>query len=144
MSDSVKTPYEEGHLIVSAIRVLTHKQANPVSPGDVAALIDYSTEKVLHICRRLQQDGIIKSVEGPYDQKLYIMDHIKLEKLAQDKHEQGLKDDIAQHESRQASKLEDVKKQQHLHKDEQQNLFNDLEKQLKEGPKKKKNPLDFI
>lgn len=144
MSGSVKTPYEEGHLVVSAIRVLTHKQANPASPGDVASLIDYSTEKVLHICRRLQQDGIIKFVEGPYDQKLYIMNHIKLENLAQDKHEQGLKDNIAQHESKQAARIEDVKKQQYSHKDKQQNLFDDLEKQLKEGPKKKKNPLDFI
>lgn len=144
MSDSVKTPYEEGHLIVSAIRIFAHKQANPASPADVGTLLNYSTEKVLYLCRKLQQEGIIKSVEGPYDQKLYILDHMKLEKLAQTSHEQNIKDDIAQHDSKQAARFENIKKQQHSHKDEQQTLFQDLEQQLKKGPEKKQNPLDFI
>ena len=143
MSDTIKTPYEEGHLIVSAIRILAHKQAKPASPEEVGALLNYSTEKVLYLCRKLQHDGIIKSVQGPYDQKLYIQDHMKLEKLAQTSDKQNMKDDIARHDSKQAARLEDIKKQQHSHKDEQKNLFQDLEKQLKKGPEKKKNPLDF-
>ncbi len=73
--------YEEGQLIVAAIRVLEHQLSRPPSIEEVGDALNRSAEIAhLHV-RGLESEGIVRVVKTPFETHLEIVDHMKLEEL---------------------------------------------------------------
>ena len=72
---------DQGHLIVAAIRVLSHVQNRPPTGGEIAGQLGLSRELVLHIIRGLEQRGIVRSIENPFDVRIDIADYRAIEEL---------------------------------------------------------------
>lgn len=73
--------YEEGHLIVAAVRVLAHRDGRSPTPDEIAALLRLSSEKVHILVHELRQCGVLKALEGPFDLRLDLGDLAPLEEL---------------------------------------------------------------
>ena len=72
---------DQGHLIVAAIRVETHRRNKPPTPEEVAELLGFSREIVLHLIRGLEARGILRSIESPFDVRIDIADYALVEAL---------------------------------------------------------------
>jgi DNA-binding Lrp family transcriptional regulator len=133
-----KSIYFEGHLVVAAIRILEHRGGSPPALDQICELLKYSSEQAAYIIRRLGEDGIIKQVEGVFDGRWTVADHLKLEELPQDSAEPTQLDHALQkfqaEKNKMALKVEAIKEQQALKK---KDLFAELEKKIKKDIAKK-------
>lgn len=73
--------YTEAHLFVAAIRLLQHKKQNPPSLDEVCSQLGISTESGHALCRTIKKIGAIDTLEDPYSVKLFVANHLELEKL---------------------------------------------------------------
>ena len=73
--------YEESHLLVAAVRVLTHREGRSPTPAEVAAFIQFVPEKVNILVHELRKRGILKALEGPFEMRLDPGDPALLEAL---------------------------------------------------------------
>jgi hypothetical protein len=71
----------QGHLIVAAIRVLTHLRNRPPTEEEIAEQLGISRELTLHILRGLEDRGIVHSLKNPFDVRYDLGDHRLLESL---------------------------------------------------------------
>jgi len=71
----------QGHLIVASIRVLSHLRKRPPTPEEIAEQLELSREQVLHVLRGLEERGIVRSIENPFDVRIDVADHKAIEKL---------------------------------------------------------------
>jgi DNA-binding MarR family transcriptional regulator len=71
----------QGHLIVAAIRVLTHLGKRPPTEEEIAAHLGISREIALHILRGLEARGIVRTLKNPFDVRYDIADHRLIESL---------------------------------------------------------------
>jgi hypothetical protein len=71
----------QGHLIVAAIRVLTHLGERPPTEEGIAAHLGISREIALHILRGLEARGIVRPLKSPFDVRYDIGDHRLIESL---------------------------------------------------------------
>jgi len=71
----------QGHLIVASIRVLSHLHKRPPTPEEIAGQLGLSREQVLHVLRGLEERGIVRPIENPFDVRMDIADHKAVEKL---------------------------------------------------------------
>ncbi len=76
--------YNEAHLFVAAIRILSHQKGLPPSVEDVCAMLGVSDEAGHRICRDLQKRKIIETMVDPYSIKLSVADHLELEKISRE------------------------------------------------------------
>lgn len=74
----------QGHLIAAAIRVLSHRSKRPPTAEEMADLLGYSRELVLHIVRGLEARGILRSIETPFEVRIDIEDHRAIEDLPEE------------------------------------------------------------
>lgn len=81
MATERRPPYEKGHLIVAAIRVLTHRGGRPPLDGEVAELLDMSAELVRALIHGLAEQGIVRVLQNPFETRVEIGDYAKLESL---------------------------------------------------------------
>ena len=126
------TLYEDGHLMVAAIRVLGHQQGKPPSLEDVCGTLARSSEQTHKIARRLHDLGIIEVVEGGYGNRLFVRNHQALEDLPAEASEAPMADALKKfQQERQAlsRKVEAIQAEQAAKK---KNLFAELEKQIRE------------
>lgn len=131
-----KSPYDEGHLFVSALRVLEHQTSAPPSMEQVAGLLKFSGEQTSLICRRLLDMGIVEQVQGAFGDRWAVADHLKLEELPRDIEASQLDAALKKFQSERsklAEKVESIKEQQAQKK---KDLFADIEKKLKKDLKK--------
>lgn len=84
MSEMPRNDYDAGHLLVATIRVLTHRGGRPPTVAETAAEIGLSIEIAHHLVRRLQAARILRAVETPFEARLVIEDHTRLEQVARD------------------------------------------------------------
>jgi hypothetical protein len=73
--------YEEGHLLVAAVRLLAHRDRRPPTIEDVARETGQPPEMCGHLARSLASLGIVKLLKNPFDARVEILDHLRLEKL---------------------------------------------------------------
>ncbi len=138
MSKALKTSYQEGHLFVSAIRVLEHLHNAPPAIDQIADMLQLSAEQAGLISRRLQQSGIIKVVESAFGDRWGVDDHLKLEDLPQEAEASQLDEALKQFKSEKdklAQKVASIKEQQSK---KQKDLFSEIEKKLKKSVKENK------
>ena len=74
----------QGHLMVAAIRVLSHNRKRPPSAEEIAELLSLSREIVLHILRGLETRAIVRAIETPFEVRFDIEDHNAIEDLPVD------------------------------------------------------------
>lgn len=84
MSDATRSDYEDGHLLVAAVRILAHREGRPPSVEEAADAIGFSREMCYHLVRRLAALGIVRLVETPFEARLVVEDHTRLEEIPRD------------------------------------------------------------
>ncbi len=132
-----KSPYEEAHLLVAAIRVLEHTRHVPPAIEDICGTLSFSLEESNRICRKLKELEIIDIVEGAFGTKLYIKDHLRIESLPRESKDNRLEEELKKFQEAQkqlSKKVESIQAEQDKKK---KDLFAKLNKQLKEGLEKK-------
>lgn len=127
-----KNPYNEGHLFVAAIRVLEHQHGAPPSLDQIAEMLRLSNEQAGLVSRRLSEAGMIAQVEGAFEGRWVVADHLKLEELPREaasstELDNAIKKFQAERNKIQ-QKIESIKEQQAQKRKE---LFAGLEKKLK-------------
>lgn len=139
------TLYEQALLLLGAVRLFQHREGRQPTDEDVSAFARLSLEMVHFIARRLEAVGAMEVVVSPFDRKLYIRDHRKVEALAGPDDSPPIED--------QAREIDAEKRGRHSEIDanirpdyvdpEKKDFFSEIEERLKDpGRGKKPNPLD--
>jgi len=122
--------YSTAHLVVAAVRVLTHQKNIPPSIESVCSLLSISGEKGHHIVRRLAEMGALEIVSGAYGTKLFVRDHLMIEEISRDETDSKLDEEVKKFKDGQkniSKKVESFKAEQ---EEKKRKLFADLEKKL--------------
>lgn len=133
-----KTFYDSAHLFVAAMRVVEHQNAAAPLVEQVSRLLAMSLEESHLIANKLQDKGIIESVESAAGNRLFIKDHLEMENLPRADQDNALQEELIKYkESKQefAKKIESIQAAQ---KEKKKSLFEEMEKKLKEELEKKK------
>jgi len=77
----VRPSYEDTHLIVAAVRVLSNNAAKPPTPEDVAELLDKPPDFIRSMIIVLGKEGILRVVENPFEIRAEVGDYLKIEDL---------------------------------------------------------------
>jgi DNA-binding Lrp family transcriptional regulator len=134
-----KNQYQEGHLFVSAVRILEHRHGAPPTLEQIAEMLKFSGEQTGWISRRLLNAGIVKIVEGAFGERWGIEDHLKLEDLPRESESSQMDEALRQFKAEKnkiALKVESIKEQQAK---KQKDLFSEIEKKLKKDLEKSKS-----
>jgi hypothetical protein len=127
----VKDLYADAHLVVAAIRFLEHTRKTPVNQQDLAEALGFNLERVLFICRRLEETAAIECLKGAFGDRIVIKDHLKLETLPRGEQESKLDEELKRFQKergKMSQKVETLKADQ---KKKQQDLFAEIERKLK-------------
>lgn len=91
----VRASYSEGHLLVAAIRVLSHRQSGrPPTEDEIAQLLGVSREWIGVLVSSLEKAGVVRVLTGPFESRVEILDHLPLEKLPRAASTAGVEDDL--------------------------------------------------
>ncbi len=129
---------------MAAIRLFVHKNRRPPSVKDVSQMLDISTEMGHYLCNRLAKLEVLEVVEGAFQERIYLKDHLRLEELPRQEKASNLEAEVLRLKQEREKRQQEIEKLQASQGDKKKELFSDLERQLKEGLKKKKNPLDEL
>jgi hypothetical protein len=128
--------YSNAHLVVAAIRILTHKNSTPPSIDQVCRTISFSLEQGNFICKKLKKIGIIEVVEGAFGNRLFIKSHMKIEEIPKGKKENKLEKALKKFQSSREDFSKKIESYQVKQEKKQKDLFAELEKKLKKGSTK--------
>lgn len=105
-----KPSYEDGHLVVAAIRVLCHKEPKPPTPEDVARLLDLPADFVRNVVVALGDLGVLRVIENPFETRAELGDHALLEDLPRASESPSIKDELDSFVERKKKEAEDTEK----------------------------------
>jgi hypothetical protein len=77
----MRPSYEDGHLVVAAARVLAHRSDKPPTPEQIADLLGLAPDFVRTVVIGLGEEGVLKVVDNPFEIRVEVADHGKLETL---------------------------------------------------------------
>lgn len=124
----------QAHLLVAAIRVLEHQQQRPPSLTEISEILNFSKEYTGHLVRALEPLDIVHAITGPFDQRVEVRDHTKIEELPAEDSGPGFKDEVdefhRQFEEKQ-KKLQNLFETDELH-DRQRKRFQNLDEELRQ------------
>jgi DNA-binding Lrp family transcriptional regulator len=144
MANPVST-YDQGHLLVAALRLFVHRHKRPPSVRELSEMVGISPEMGHYVCNRLERLGVIEMVDAAFEERLYLREHLKLEELPREEKASDLEGEVKKLKEDRQRQQEQMEKLQASHQSKKKDLFSDLDRQLKEGFKKqKKNPLDDL
>lgn len=89
-----KPSQTQAHLMIAAIRVLQHQAQRPPSVEEIATLLGFSKEYVGHLLRALDAEGIVHTIQSPFDQRFEVKNHQKIELLPTEDRGPGFKDEV--------------------------------------------------
>lgn len=90
----IKPNYHEAHLIVAAVRVLTHCGQRPPTPEDVAKLLGLTPEKTNIVVHELGELGVLRLLKSPFDVRLDAVDPRPLESLPREETDPAMKQEL--------------------------------------------------
>ena len=128
--------YEQGHLVVAAIRVLEHRKKVPPSVEDICQCLSLSSEQGHRLCSRLQEQEVVEVVEGAYGTKVFLRDHRLLEELPKTEESAGMADEVKKFQASRKGMDDRIAAFKAQQEEKKKSLFADLEKKLKKEPKK--------
>lgn len=137
MKADAKNLYTKAHVFVAAIRIFKHHSGTPPTIEDLCKTASLSMEQANFICRRLEELGVIKAIEGSYGVRLFIQDHLKIEDIPQQEEGPNLEEELKKFQSSQkklTQKVESFRVEQEAKK---KNLFAEMDKKLKAELNKK-------
>jgi hypothetical protein len=131
--------YTQGHLLVAAVRVLEHREGKPPTYEEIGALLGISHEVIGAYARALRDLGIVRILETPFDTRVEVADHPKLEELPREARTAAMKGEVDAFLERTRTKHEKVEDlfKGGKFKEEQKKKFAGLDEQLKGFHKKK-------
>jgi len=129
--------YSTAHLIVAAIRVLEHRNGIPPTIESLGKTLSFSLEESHFQCRKLHKMGIIDIVEGAFDTKLFIKNHLELEKIPKEKKDTKIQDDLKKFINTKKDISKTVESIKLKKKKKQEDLFADIDQKLKKKLKDK-------
>lgn len=129
----MKDLYPKAHLVLAAIRLLEHQRHEPPSVEKVCESLDFSLEQGHRVCRKLHEMAAIEMVDGPYGNRLFIRDHLKLEEIPKDEKESSLQEEVAKFQNSRKKFTDEIESFQARKKEEKRKLFSDIEEKLKKG-----------
>ncbi|MDH4204719.1 MAG: hypothetical protein OEV45_04250 [Desulfobacteraceae bacterium] len=130
--------YSNAHLVVSAIRIFTHKNSKHPSLNEICKTLSFSLEQGNLICKKLKDLGIIDVVEGAFENQLFIKDHLKIEEIPRDKKEDRLEEALKKFKDSKKDFSKKIESFQAKQAEKQKALFAELEEKLKKGSDKTK------
>ena len=140
MHSQRKDLYTEAHLLVAAIRLFEHTHARPATIEELCHMLAFSSEHAGIICRRLEELGIVESVQGSFGARLFIRDHRKLEDIPRSEVGRTLEDEVKKFQDLQRNLTQKIESLKSEHTGKKKNLFAEMEKKLKEEIEKKSKP----
>jgi SLT domain-containing protein len=140
----VANPYEQGHLFVAALRLFLHRNGRPPSVREISEMLQVSTEMGYYLSNRLAKLGVLEMVEGAFEERIYLKDHLRLEELPREEKASTLEAEVQRLKEEREKRHQEIERLQASQGGRKKELFSDLERQLKEGLKKRKNPLDEL
>ncbi|MBW2574175.1 MAG: hypothetical protein JRC88_01595 [Deltaproteobacteria bacterium] len=123
--------YSDAHLVVAAIRVLTHRNSTPPSMDEVCQIISFSLERGNLICKKLKEIGIVDVVEGGFGTRFFIKNHLKIEEISRDKKEDKLGEALKEFQNSKKDFTREIESFQAKQAKKQKDLFVELEEKLK-------------
>jgi hypothetical protein len=105
-----KPCYEDGHLIVAAVRVLSHNSDKPPTPEDIAELLGLAPDFVRNLVIALGDEGILKVVENPFEIRTEVKNHNKIEELPKEAHGPSIQDELDEFVKKKKKEVEDTEK----------------------------------
>lgn len=91
---------EEGHLIVAAIRVLSHREGAPPGFDETAELLRMQPEALRLKVAELEEAGVVVRVQSAWDVHLEVGDHLGLEELDPEEKTAAMDEQLAEFDRR--------------------------------------------
>jgi len=132
---------DRGHLLVAAVLVLRHRTGHPPRPQELAELLGWGDEQTHLVARGLVDFGVLRMHETPFDARLEVVDHRRLDELPEEEGEalQSEVDRFRRTDRERKEKLEQMFSSGEI--DERRKRETEaLEKQFAEFRKKKSPP----
>jgi DNA-binding MarR family transcriptional regulator len=98
--------YDLGHLVVAAIRVLSHRLSRPPTLHEAGELLGFSPEFTGQVLRRLEDMGVVRTLRSAFDDRFEIIDSLALEELPKEEKTPGMEADLEDFEKRYREKQE--------------------------------------
>jgi hypothetical protein len=111
---TVRPSREDGHIIVAAVRVLSHKAAKPPTPEEIADLLGLAPEFVRNLVIALGDEGILRVVENPFEIRAEVGDYTKIENLAKESAAPSIQDELDDFVKRKQEVVEETEKMLNL------------------------------
>ncbi len=133
----------DAHLLLAAVRVLTHRLGRSPRPEEVAELLELPAATVQLQAGSLAELGALVQVESAFETHLEVGDHRRVESLPE-RSQEAIADDLADFDRR---KQEEAEKMARLFEDgtfaeKRQERLDAMEKELRDFPRKPRNPFD--
>lgn len=107
----VRAGYEEGHLVVAAIRVLGHRQeGRPPTVAEIAELLKLSREWVGVLVNALERAGAVRALTGPFETRVEVADALRLEDLPRGASAAGVDEELQEFAARKREEEAKLKK----------------------------------
>jgi DNA-binding transcriptional regulator GbsR (MarR family) len=104
----------------------------PPSLDDIAQILAMSLERCSYVCRKLNELGVIESIERSYGNRVFVRDHLKIEEIPRDVDGTQMEAELQKFKETQkaiSEKIESIHAQQAQKK---KDLFTEMEKKLKQ------------
>ena len=128
--------YSNAHLVVAAIRILTHRESTPPSIDQVCRTIAFSLEQGNFICKKLKEIGVVDVVEGGFGTRLFVKNHLKIEEIPKAKKEDTLEESLKAFQNSKKDFTKKIESFQAKQAKKQRDLFAELQEKLKKGSNK--------
>jgi hypothetical protein len=138
----IKPSYEDGHVIVAAVRVLSHKAAKPPTPEDVADLLGLAPDFVRNLVVALGEEGVLRVIENPFEIRAQVADYLKLEELPREAEGPSIQAELDDFMRRKKQAEEDTERMLNLDEIEkkEKEKMSKLEEEMKKMKGKKPPP----
>lgn len=100
--------YHESHLVVAAVRILSHTEGKPPAPEEVAKMLGLTSEKVYMLARELKERDILRMLESPFDVRLDVLDPRPLESLPREHDDGAMIEELAEFKTKSREKHDEM------------------------------------
>ena len=131
----------DAHLVLAAIRVLSHRLERSPRPDEVAELLELPEASVRLRAVALQELGAVIMVESAFETHLEIRDYLKVEELPQESAD-DLAGDLAAFDQRKQDEAEKMARlfEDGTFADEKRRKLDQMDEDFRSLPKKLRNP----
>lgn len=138
----IKPTYEDSHIVVAAVRVLSHKAAKPPTPEDVADLLGLAPDFVRNLIVALGKEGILRVIENPFEIRAQVADYLKLEELPREAEGPSIQTELDDFMKRKKQAEEDTERMLNLEEIEKRDKdkMSKLEEEMKKMKGKRRPP----